>query len=550
MPQSTFTPNAPKTTNWPALILSGIGVLIVVGLLFVVVSNKDVSQGGISKKEINSERSLSILDSLLGNDEENISGSVNNGNATVVENGNTSFNSSNVVGASGVRGLPDLSALIAICANWVAVHVSDNVPVCGINAVTYPNLCVARLDGLDSFTGVGRYTTGACPAGAVDNAPPVIIGRFPPQADYGVSDIITDGSLGAGIHIYTDEPAACRIAEGTKSFNQMQSAQSDIAHPTGYATDSFFNMPLRVGQTVQYTVLCEDRSGNRMVIPFSFSLRHNWEAPVCLGENVWAGAFSLSDFRVPPVEVKENLLPAISSDEWVITRNGVDYAVPYGYASLGVNTLSLSRYGASAPGAVMFLAPSDIISLQYRGNRSNESLYVNGVLVQRAPYQYPLQNPIAPGGVGPPTAVGVNTQTFLSGDPASHNGGVWMTIEEAGWPSVLGADKLSTIPAYIPKVKILSPLANSNVPGAATTVRVNASPADAIYSVELFEVKYNSGGGGHSRRSLGKLTHPLPGTTIYEWSWTPSTVSSDDAPSPFVVLEADAGNRYGANYNT
>src|SRR3989338_6449884 len=293
MPQSTFTPNTPKITNWPMIVLIGFGVLVILGIIFVIEDNKDVNQSDISKKEIISEQG---------------SEQGNGGNITIVENGSTSFNSSNVVGVSGASSLPDLSALIAICANWVAVHVSDNVPVCGINAVTYPNLCVARLDGLDSFTGVGRYTTGACPAGAVDNTPPVIIGRFPPQADYGVSDIITDGSLGARIHIYTDEPAACRIAEGTKSFNQMQSAQSDIAHPTGYATDSFFNMPLRVGQTVQYTVLCEDRSGNRMVIPFSFSLRHNWEAPVCLGENVWAGAFSLSDFMVPPVEVKENLL--------------------------------------------------------------------------------------------------------------------------------------------------------------------------------------------------------------------------------------------------
>ena len=65
MPQSTFTPNTPKITNWPMIVLIGFGVLVILGIIFVIEDNKDVNQSDISKKEINSEKSSSVLDPYL-----------------------------------------------------------------------------------------------------------------------------------------------------------------------------------------------------------------------------------------------------------------------------------------------------------------------------------------------------------------------------------------------------------------------------------------------------------------------------------------------------
>ena len=57
MPQHTFTPNAPKIVNWPMIILIGFGVIIILGVAFMLLFNKsDIRENtGIDRSSENSQ---------------------------------------------------------------------------------------------------------------------------------------------------------------------------------------------------------------------------------------------------------------------------------------------------------------------------------------------------------------------------------------------------------------------------------------------------------------------------------------------------------------
>jgi len=87
MPQHTFTPNAPKTTNLPIIILIGFGVIIILGILLLFVFNNDAIKsnevGFSNKNNIVEKRNLPFLESNQETESNSNEGANNFGESSI-----------------------------------------------------------------------------------------------------------------------------------------------------------------------------------------------------------------------------------------------------------------------------------------------------------------------------------------------------------------------------------------------------------------------------------------------------------------------------------
>ncbi|MBS3086595.1 hypothetical protein J4422_02740 [Candidatus Pacearchaeota archaeon] len=244
MPQSTFTPNAPKIVNWPMIILIGFGVIIISGVAFMLLFNKsdirentgiDRSSGvgsqsqfpgfGTGENQNNVEKSSSVLDPYLKNygEKEVVSeqgSEQGNGGENVVEtedentisSGTTTGTTGNLPSITTTPGDFNNSKLLMI--NSIPQEISCPVSFQGqTDYLGGPNAVLRILPSGWSYTSSGNKTgTGEL----VEDMVVTPQGTFPIWPNlpmvYSVFDPNKPPYLPAGSAVYTDN--TIRWADG------------------------------------------------------------------------------------------------------------------------------------------------------------------------------------------------------------------------------------------------------------------------------------------------------------------------------------------------